>query len=146
MAALEFAGNLCRGHFANGLRIRTRNVHIHDNRFEDIMECALIVYAEIYCREGANPANVVIENNVMRRCAHLSRDLVTIRVGLPCQGEPTATCVQNVAIRHNEFYRDDGILEIEANGVDGLTVEGNTFLSAAKPLHLNGCHRVVSDV
>jgi len=146
MAALEFAGNDCRGHFANGLRIRTRNVHIHDNLFEDIMECALIVYAEIYCREGANPANVVIENNVMRRCGHLGRDLVAVRVGLPCHGEPSTTCIQNVVIRHNVFDRPDGDLEIEAIGVDGLTVKDNTFLSPANPLRLCGCTNVLTDV
>ena len=144
LPSLEFANNFCKGNFARGVLVKTRNVYIHDNTFEDIMGSAICVYAERSWREGTFSGDVRIENNIIRRCEHLNPEgsVGGIEIGIHTDEKAAEPQIRNVSITGNIIECPGTKDAILADGVDGLTVRGNTNLCSENDIELTNCTNV----
>ena len=141
LPSLEFVGNLCKGNFARGVLAKTRNVYVHNNTFEDIMGSAVCIYAEQPWREGTVSGNVRVENNIMRRCEHLSPEgsIGGIEVGTHSPEKAVLPQIKNVSITGNVIDCPLTRTAITVEGVEGLKISGNTNLGSKNTVEVLNC-------
>ena len=142
---LRFENNYCRGGYARSVIAKTRNAVIANNTFEDVMGTPICVCADAKLCEGVAPADVTVENNVIRRCGHGSSPVSGIggiNVGIIAENEPSVPQIKNVKIVNNTIDSPCTGVAVSVKSVDGLILEGNCNASSLRDLVMENCSNV----
>ncbi len=141
---LFFLNNYCCGNFSRGVLAKTKFVRIQNNVFENIMSTPICSYAEAAWREGAVPSDIVIEDNVVRNCAHLERPdgVGGIEVGISAENRAPRPQIKNVSIGANDISSPDTRVAIQCRSIDGLKLCGNKNRSSKEDVSLVDCRDV----
>lgn len=137
---LEVVGCHALCHHARSILIKTRDVLIEGNTFRDVRGSAIHVAPEAHWYEGVSPANVVIRNNRIVRCAEYWQGDKSAGIMVYADSEkPNSRPIKNVTIEDNIIECPKTSHGISVRNVDGLRIARNKIISKNEPIVIETC-------
>lgn len=139
---LEVMGCHTRNHFARSILVKTRDVLLSDNTFEDVFGPAIVLAAESWWSEGVCPANVTVRRNRIVNTRVPWGEAGGIVVKADCDN-PTEQTICNIVIEDNLIDCPRSVHGIYARNVDGLTLRRNQITAREAAVQIENCTNVM---
>jgi hypothetical protein len=135
-----------RNHRSRGFLLKTRNVLVEDNLFENVSGSALLIRCENnYWWEMISARNVMVRNNRFVNCnfgAVRRQAVITITAQTKSWYMASAGVHKGITITGNTFERADGSA-IHAEAAGDLVITGNRFIDPTdQAISLRNCRDV----
>lgn len=140
---LEVVGCHALCHHARSILVKTRDVLIEGNTFRDVRGSAVHVAPEAHWYEGVSPANVVIRQNRIIRCAESWQGDNSAGIMVYADSERPDSCpIKNITIEDNIIECPNTSHGILVKNVDGLRIARNKISSKNEPVTVSCCKNV----
>ena len=137
---VEIRGCYAADHYARGAMIKTRSALIENNLFHNVDHTAILVASEASWFEGATPANVTIQNNVITD-SRSSDKVAGISVRVKCD-TPSGCPIKNIRILNNVIHAPRCDHAIELKNIDGVFLSNNICTVQNEPVIIKNCTNI----
>ena len=137
---LEISGCQFTGGAEAGILCRSRGVRINGNVFEDMPGTPVHLNADVYKREGPVCSDIIVEENVFRRCGYGSdSESSGVLADITADEKAQMPQIRNIKIRNNVFDSPESGPAVMICQTDGLEISGNSFKARLSVLSVSGC-------
>ena len=137
---LDISGCLFSGGAGSGILCRTRGARITGNVFEDMPGTPVRLNADAYQREGPVCSDIIVENNIFRRCGYGSDTASSgVQADITADEKARMPQIRNIIIKDNEFYSPESGPAVMICQTDGLEIGGNSMKARFSAMSLAGC-------
>ncbi len=138
----KIVGCRASSHNARSLLVKSRDVLLEGNTFENVTGPAIVISPEANWYEGVSSRNVTVRKNRIKDCAEKwYGDPAAIMVFVGAN-RPQGQAISNIFIEDNVIDCPLTPHGISVSNVDGIFVRGNTIVSKDDPVIIKDCTNV----